>query len=48
VDSFHFTGRVGGRKLKPGGYTLQAIPRRNGQAGAAARTSFRIIKQGGR
>jgi hypothetical protein len=43
-NTFHFTGRVRGRKLKPGGYKLQAIPRFAGTAGQALTTSFRIIK----
>jgi hypothetical protein len=43
-DSFHFTGRVGGRKLKPGSYKLRALPRANGTAGLAATIPFRVIK----
>jgi len=41
--SFHFTGRVRGRKLSPGRYLLQALPRLNGRAGRAVTLGFRII-----
>jgi hypothetical protein len=40
--SFHFTGRVRGRKLEPGGYRLLAA-RLSGQAGDTTRIAFRII-----
>jgi hypothetical protein len=42
-NSFHFTGRIGGRKLTPGSYKLVAVPTANGQAGAAGTRSFRIV-----
>jgi hypothetical protein len=32
-DSFHFTGRLGGRTLKPGSYKLRAFPTANGMTG---------------
>jgi hypothetical protein len=43
-DSFHFTGRLGGRKLKPGSYKLRALPRASGMTGQGATIPFRIIK----
>jgi uncharacterized delta-60 repeat protein len=44
LNSFHFTGRVYGRKLKPGRYRLRARPRFAGPAGAAIEVGFRIVK----
>jgi hypothetical protein len=44
LNSFHFSGRVRGRKLAPGRYTLVATPSANGAAGPAIRTPFRIVK----
>jgi hypothetical protein len=43
-NSFHFTGRLGARKLKPGRYKLQAVPRANGITGGAATIPFGIIR----
>ena len=43
-NSFHFTARVGGRKLKPGRYRLAATPRANGTTGRSVNASFRIIR----
>jgi Putative Ig domain len=43
-DTLHFTGRLGRRRLKPGSYRLQALPRANGMTGQAAAIPFRIIK----
>jgi uncharacterized delta-60 repeat protein len=43
-DSFHFTGRVRGRKLRPGSYRLRAVPSVAGVRGAAVTTAFRIVK----
>src|SRR5437588_4438536 len=43
-NSFHFTGRVRGRKLAVGRYRLQARPRFAGRNGSTATTSFRITK----
>ena len=45
ANSFHFSGRVGGRKLAPGRYRLVGVPRdASGKAGAAVRAKFRIIR----
>jgi uncharacterized delta-60 repeat protein len=44
LNSFHFTGRVYGRKLKPGRYKLRARPRFAGPAGKAIEVTFRIVK----
>jgi hypothetical protein len=43
-NSFHFTGRVSGRKLKPGSYKLQVLPRANGKTGPPKILEFRVIK----
>ena len=42
-SSFRFTGRIGGRKLAPGSYQLQASPRAGGRNGATARAGFRVV-----
>ncbi len=42
TNSFRFTGRLGGKTLKPGTYTLVATPMANGKAGHAATATFRI------
>jgi hypothetical protein len=42
ASSFRFTGRIGGRTLKPGAYVLLATPTANGHAGAVARARFRV------
>jgi hypothetical protein len=42
-DSFRFTGRLGGRKLAPGAYTLVATPSAGATTGKAVRGSFRIL-----
>jgi hypothetical protein len=44
TNQFRFTGRMGGRKLKPGKYTLVATPTANGKPGKATKTAFRISK----
>ena len=44
LNSFHFTGRVYGRKLKPGRYKLRARPRFAGPDGKAVEVNFRIVK----
>ncbi len=44
ANSFHFTGRLGGRRLKPGTYALVATPSANGKAGKPVSTTFRIVK----
>jgi hypothetical protein len=43
VNKFHFSGRLGRRKLSPGHYHLQAVPVFSGVTGTAAAASFRII-----
>jgi hypothetical protein len=43
ANSLHFTGRVGGRKLKPGSYRLQAVPRFGGRNGRAISARFSIV-----
>jgi streptogramin lyase len=43
-NSFRFTGRIRGRKLKPGRYRLQAVPRFAGSNGKAVKTSFRVVR----
>jgi hypothetical protein len=44
ANSFRFTGRVGGRKLKPGSYELIATPINSShQLGSPRRKDFRII-----
>lgn len=45
ANSFTFTGRVGGKTLKPGSYRLVATPRNTaGKVGKALTKSFRIIR----
>ena len=44
VNAFHFSGRVGGRKLAPGRYVLTARPRASGRRGRAVATRFTIIR----
>ncbi len=44
ANSFHFTGRLGGKRLKPGKYQLVATPSANGKAGRPISTAFRIVK----
>jgi hypothetical protein len=41
-NRFRFTGRIGGRKLAPGSYQLQATPRANAHNGVSKRARFRI------
>jgi hypothetical protein len=43
-NSFHFTGRLNGRKLKPGRYRLVATPTAGGKKGKSISTSFRIVR----
>jgi hypothetical protein len=43
-DSFHFTGRAGGKTLGPGLYVLEATPRLNGLSGATRTTRFTIAR----
>jgi hypothetical protein len=42
ANRFRFTGRVGGRKLKPGTYRMRATPRNGAGAGPTAYTQFRV------
>ena len=44
VNSFRFTGRLGGRRLKPGRYLLVATPIANGRTGKPVSAGFRIVK----
>ena len=45
VNRFHFTGRVGGRALKPGNYRLTATPRdAAGNTGRPVSSQFHIIR----
>lgn len=44
LNRFRFTGRIHGRKLKPGPYRLRAVPHFAGHAGRAAVTGFRIVR----
>jgi len=39
-----FTGRIDGKRLKPGSYKLVATPKANGRAGRAVSVTFHIIK----
>ena len=43
-NSFHFTGRMNGRKLTPGRYRLLATPSAGGKAGTPVSTAFRIVR----
>lgn len=43
-NSLRFTGRLGGRPLKPGAYTLVATPRVGGKSGRSATSRFRITR----
>jgi hypothetical protein len=44
IDSFRFTGRLGGRRLKSGAYRLLATPLTLTKAGRARSASFQIVK----
>jgi hypothetical protein len=44
ANSFHFTGRVRRRKLRPGKYVLRAVPRVGGKPGSARTVKFRIVR----
>lgn len=43
ANSFRFTGRIAGQKLKPGKYRLVATPSSGGKTGRAASVPFRIV-----
>jgi len=47
LNSFHFTGRVYGHKLRPGRYKLRARPRFAGPSGTAIEVNFRIVRRAG-
>jgi hypothetical protein len=44
ANSFRFSGRIGGKRLKPGSYRLVATPTANGRTGKRVSATFRIIK----
>ena len=44
LNSFHFTGRLNGRKLKPGRYRLVATPRAGAKKGKPTSSGFRIVR----
>jgi hypothetical protein len=44
TNSFHFTGRLNGRKLKPGRYRLVATPTAAGKKGKPTSRQFRIVR----
>ncbi len=44
TNTFRFTGRIGGKRLKPGSYKLVATPKANGLTGRPVSVAFRIIK----
>jgi hypothetical protein len=43
ANRFHFTGRLNGRALRPGGYTLLARPMATGGVGKTQTVSFRVL-----
>ncbi|MFL5912644.1 MAG: hypothetical protein ACJ768_19015 [Gaiellaceae bacterium] len=43
-NSFHFDGRMGRRKLRPGRYLLRAVPVFGARTGNPATTGFRIVR----
>ncbi|HUO69275.1 MAG TPA: hypothetical protein VMU39_00740 [Solirubrobacteraceae bacterium] len=44
LNQFRFTGRVRGRRVPPGAYRLQALPRNLGRTGAPVSALFRITR----
>jgi hypothetical protein len=44
ANHFHFTGRVGGRALAPGGYELSATPVAGRVTGRTRSVAFRIVR----
>ena len=44
TNKFHFTGRLNGKKLLPGGYRLVATPRLGQKSGIATATTFRVVR----
>ena len=45
ADQFHFTGRVGGQKLKTGKYLLVATPSAGGVSGHAVSVAFQVVSR---
>ena len=45
ANSFRFTGRIAGRRLRPGRYRLVATPSVGARAGTSARAEFRIRRR---
>jgi hypothetical protein len=43
-NKLHFSGRLGGRKLAPATYELQATPKARGKTGTTASTKFTVIR----
>ena len=43
TNTFHFTGRLNGKRLAPGKYRLVATPKANGEIGTKATAGFTII-----
>jgi hypothetical protein len=43
-NSFHFTGRLRGKQLKPGRYQLVATPTAGGNKGNSVSSGFRIVR----
>jgi hypothetical protein len=43
TNTFHFTGRLNGKRLAPGKYKLVATPKANGEIGKKATAGFTII-----
>jgi hypothetical protein len=43
-NSFHFTGRLNGRRLKPGRYRLVPTPTAGGKTGKPTSLGFRIVR----
>ena len=43
TNTFHFTGRLNGKRLAPGKYRLVATPKANGEIGNKATAGFTII-----
>jgi hypothetical protein len=44
ANTFHFTGRVKGRALKPGAYRLTARPRAGGRTGKSVTVRFHVLR----
>jgi len=44
ANSLRFTGRLGGRALERGAYTLVATPRSGGKSGRPVTSRFRITR----